>query len=267
MGRAHIPTRAQSFRARTPLSLLGLCSLRGNSRVVHEAVCVPCGGHDCGLGRERLPVALGQRPDALPRDSVQELQLPVYALRDAAVHLLGRERGWSRCALLGERHVPAPLVHEAVHGLVVGDHVGEDAPQGAVNGAEDEVVLLDAALATLCDQHASRVHLGLEHGVELGCVELVARAALERVVQVHDDDVKLGVAALKPCLCIINHQLQSLVGERRMVLFQVLTAEANNVFVNVHHDTTLHTLVPQDLPCSAALTTAANVHGLGVGMQ
>mmetsp|Transcript_83069 Transcript_83069/g.192973 ORF Transcript_83069/g.192973 Transcript_83069/m.192973 type:complete len:279 (+) Transcript_83069:236-1072(+) len=224
-------------------------------------------GHHQSLRCKRLAVALRERPQALPRDSIKKLQLALYALADEPVHRCCWKRARHGCVFGRQCHVPTPLVHEAVDSLVVRHDVIEDTSQGAVDGAKDQVVLLDATLPALRDQSATRIHLGLQHFIELPGVKLVARATLEWIVQVHDDDVKFGLTALQPRLGIVNHKLQALVGEGGVVLFQMFTAEVHDVLVNVHHDTALHAPVPEDLPRSAALASTADVHRLGLRVQ
>mmetsp|Transcript_28466 Transcript_28466/g.71984 ORF Transcript_28466/g.71984 Transcript_28466/m.71984 type:complete len:204 (-) Transcript_28466:75-686(-) len=125
------------------------------------------------------------------------------------------------------------------------------------------MVLLDAALAALRDDEAAGVQPALQKRVELGGVELVARPALQGIVQVHDDDVELEVATLQPGLGVIDDELQARVVEGRVVLLQVLAAKSHHIPVNVDHHALLHALVPQHLARSAALAATADVDGLG----
>ena len=96
----------------------------------------------------------------------------------------------------------------------------------------------------------------------LDCVELVAGSALQRVVQVHDDDVEAGWTLLEHGLGIIDDELEARVRERLAVLGQILAAEFHHILVDVDHHAALHSRVTEDLTRGGALSAATNVDGL-----
>merc|ERR1711988_1220266 len=105
---------------------------------VHEAV-VAVRHHD-RLARERLAVPLREAHNAGEGLAVEELELAVDARLDRLIELL---RGHELLAFR-KGHVPAPLIHEGVDGLVVGLRVRPHGLDGGVDGGPDEAVVLDA---------------------------------------------------------------------------------------------------------------------------
>mmetsp|Transcript_23336 Transcript_23336/g.64748 ORF Transcript_23336/g.64748 Transcript_23336/m.64748 type:complete len:205 (-) Transcript_23336:147-761(-) len=102
--------------------------------------------------------------------------------------------------------------------------------------------------------------------VEASCVEVVARAAADRVGQIADDHVKLPRVVLKLGLGIVNDKLQPGVGKSLLVYLQVVPAEVANNLVDIYHHTLLHALVAEDLAGSGAFPSSADEHRLGVGV-
>mmetsp|Transcript_14064 Transcript_14064/g.40489 ORF Transcript_14064/g.40489 Transcript_14064/m.40489 type:complete len:217 (-) Transcript_14064:30-680(-) len=126
---------------------------------------------------------------------------------------------------------------------------------------------LDAGLARLRDEHAAGIKPRLAELVELLRVQLVARAPLQGVVQIHDDDVIGPGGLLQDLLRIVDDQLQARVREGLLILNQVLLAEVHDVPVDVHHDALLHRLVAEHLAGGRTLAAAADVDGLRVRVQ
>mmetsp|Transcript_49458 Transcript_49458/g.163849 ORF Transcript_49458/g.163849 Transcript_49458/m.163849 type:complete len:345 (+) Transcript_49458:29-1063(+) len=225
--------------------------------VVHEGEGPLLAAHHERLRGERRAVRLGEREEAGVRDAVEEGRLADEPLLEPRVHLGGRQRRDQLRRVGG--HVPAPLVEEGVDGVLVRRHRGEDGAQRRVDRRPHEPVLLDARRARLRHKDAARVELGAEHLVELGGVELVARAALERVVQVHDDDVEPVLLLLQHRLCVVDDELQPRVGKGCGILGEVVLAKGHHVRVNVDHHAALDRLVPQHLARGRALAAAADV--------
>mmetsp|Transcript_28370 Transcript_28370/g.83303 ORF Transcript_28370/g.83303 Transcript_28370/m.83303 type:complete len:320 (+) Transcript_28370:267-1226(+) len=245
----------------------GLLLRDAETLVVHEGKVSLGHGHDSRLRCQTLAVHLGQAHDALVADAVEELQLARDALGDEAVHRL-RGQGRAGRGRVAEGEIPAPLVAEGVDRLVVAYHFWEDSCERAVDRRKDNLVLLYARLARLSHEQAARGELALRHGIKFGCIELIARPPLERVVQIHDNHVVAAVrSALEHGLGIVDDQLQARVRKGPGILWQVGLAKVDHVRVDVHHGALGHRPVAQHLACSRALAAAANVDGARVRVQ
>mmetsp|Transcript_34880 Transcript_34880/g.86758 ORF Transcript_34880/g.86758 Transcript_34880/m.86758 type:complete len:290 (-) Transcript_34880:88-957(-) len=231
---------------------------------MHRGISALLRREDTSLLGERLAVSLGEAEEAAVRLSVEKLELALDTLTDTLVHLLLREKSAHRRVEEGD--VPPPLVHERVDRLVVRAHRREDSPQRRVHRGPDEVVALAAGLAGLRHEDSTWVELRLDHLVELGGVQLVARPSFQRVIQIHDDHV-VRPALLEHRLRVVDHQLQPRIGKRLGVLGQRVFAEAHHVAVDVDHHALLDGGVPQDFSRGRPLASSADVHRFGARVR
>ena len=129
----------------------------------------------------------------------------------------------------------------------------------AVAAAAEAAAAAAAAAAERQQQQRGTTSRARAH---LHRVQLVARAALEWVVQVHDDNVEASGRLLEHGLGVVDDEFEPRVLERLGVLRQVLAAEAHDVLVDVHHHAALHGGVAEDLTSRGALAATANVDRL-----
>mmetsp|Transcript_55328 Transcript_55328/g.131396 ORF Transcript_55328/g.131396 Transcript_55328/m.131396 type:complete len:224 (-) Transcript_55328:65-736(-) len=131
----------------------------------------------------------------------------------------------------------------------------------------------------LIREHAARARLGHENGplahllpcerlVEALEVELDARAALDRVANVHDHHVKLGaLVVLEERECVLIVDLESRVFVDALVPGgEVLPALLACHLVQVHHHHLLDRRPLKDFPCRRPLAPPSNEHPLGAAV-
>ncbi|KAJ8574702.1 hypothetical protein ON010_g4509 [Phytophthora cinnamomi] len=228
---------------------------------------------DARLVLEGLAHDLGQAKEAHVADTVEELERLADARLDELV-------GDGDAALANSGHGG-----HAVAVLDVGGHVeGPDAAEGrdvhrvgrdrvevglerAVDGREALVPVVHGTGARLGDHEAAHVELGERVLVELLGVQHVARAGLDGVGDVHDDDVERAVVLLEEGVRVRVVHLEARVLEGAVVpLGHLLAAHVAHELVDVHHHDLLDRLVLEHLARRGELAAAADVDGLGVGV-
>eukprot|EP00754_Rhynchopus_humris_P030116 Rhum_TRINITY_DN15258_c6_g1::Rhum_TRINITY_DN15258_c6_g1_i1::g.148169::m.148169 len=242
----------------------GVLGVARHTRGVRQEDGGGVAGQHARLSGQVLLHRLVQAEETRVRVAVQELHLTRDALGDAGVDLLRGHLGRLRVVVADD---VAPLVGERVDRLAVSPRAREDLGDGVVHRGEDGRVLLHAGTRGLGHEDAARVQLRLAHLVELLAVQPVARATLQRVVEVHDDDVVLDLRVLQLDLAVVVDQLQAGVLEGSVVLLQVLAAELHHLLVDVDHHALLHRLVAQHLAGRRALATAADEDVLRVRVR
>mmetsp|Transcript_542 Transcript_542/g.1372 ORF Transcript_542/g.1372 Transcript_542/m.1372 type:complete len:268 (-) Transcript_542:450-1253(-) len=220
---------------------------------------------------------LGEASETTEGSTIEEAHA-LHAALDALLNLLVKLinvtvesglLGLSSVTLSSKGKVEAPVAAEGRHVNSVRDDDIEGRSQGAVDDSEALLLsVVDGSGTRLSHEDTTGVKLGLNKVVELVGVQLVARASLDRVADIHDNNVKGLVSVLKPLLSVLVKDFEAgILVSTTVPLGELLAADITGNLININHDTAFDTLVAQDLAGGGELTTTTDEDLLGVLVQ